>query len=123
SAADIEQVAADPRLHMHLLPYQQGLRIQLMVRPLPGAGPYFRPGEGAESVIADLNGIRTEARRDLNAEREAERQLLAEVQALEHAEDEHGEWLLGAPVQCLELLAELQELDAGKVLIAWPEGE
>jgi hypothetical protein len=43
SAADIEQVAADPRLHLHLLPYQQGLRIQLMVRPLPDAGPYFRP--------------------------------------------------------------------------------
>jgi SNF2 family DNA or RNA helicase len=123
SAADIEQVAADPRLHLHLLPYQQGLRIQLMVRPLPDAGPYFRPGDGAESVIADVGGIRTEARRDLNAEREAERQLLSEVQALEQAEDEHGEWLLGAPVQCLELLAELQELDAGKVVIAWPEGE
>ena len=123
SAADIEQVAADPRLHLHLLPYQQGLRIQVLVRPLPDAGPYFRPGEGAESVIADVKGVRTEAKRDLNLEREAERQLLAEVQALEYAEDEHGEWLLAAPVQCLELLAQLQELDADKIVVAWPEGE
>ena len=123
SAADIERVPGDARLHVHLLPYQQGLRIQVMVRPLPGAGPYFRPGEGFENVIADLDGVRTEARRDLNAEREAERQLLAAVPALEQAEDEHGEWLLGAPIQCLELVTQLQELDAENILVAWPEGE
>jgi SNF2 family DNA or RNA helicase/predicted negative regulator of RcsB-dependent stress response len=123
SPGDIEQVAADPRLHVHLLPYQQGLRIRIMVRPLPDAGPYLRPGDGAESVIADVNGVRTEAKRNLNAEREAERQLLADCHALEAAEDEHGEWLLGAPIQCLELLAELQELDTSRVVIAWPEGE
>jgi SNF2 family DNA or RNA helicase len=123
SVGDIEQVEADPRLHLHLLPYQQGLRIRVMVRPLPDAGPYLRPGDGAESVIADVAGRRLEARRNLNAEREAERQLLADCHAFEAAEDEHGEWLLGAPVQCLELLAELQELDASKVVVAWPEGE
>jgi len=123
SPGDLEQVAADARLHLHLLPYQQGLRIRILVRPLPDAGPYLRPGDGAESVIADVNGIRMEARRDLNAEREAERQLLADCRALEAAEDEHGEWLLGSPIQCLELLAELQELDASRVIIGWPEGE
>jgi SNF2 family DNA or RNA helicase len=123
SPADIEQVAADPRLHLQLRSYQQGLRVQLMVRPLPDAGPYLRPGDGAESVIADVGGVRLEARRDLNAEREAQRQLLADVQAFEYAEDEHGEWLLAAPLQCLELLAQLQELDPGRVLVTWPEGE
>jgi len=123
SPGDIEQVAADARLHLHLLPYQQGLRIRILVRPLPDAGPYLRPGDGAESVIADVQGVRMEARRDLNAEREAERQLLADCRALEAAEDEQGEWLLGSPIACLELLAELQELDAGRVIIAWPEGE
>ena len=126
SPGDLEQVAADPRLHLHLLPYQQGLRIRILVRPLPDAGPYLRPGDGAESVIADVNGIRMEARRNLNAEREAERQLLADCRALEAAEDEHGEWLLGSPIACLELLAELQELqerDPGRVIVGWPEGE
>ena len=126
SPGDLEQLAADPRLHLHLLPYQQGLRIRILVRPLPDAGPYLRPGDGAESVIADVNGIRMEAQRDLNAEREAERQLLADCRSLEAAEDEHGEWLLGSPIACLELLAELQELqerDPGRVIIGWPEGE
>ena len=123
SAADIEQVAADPRLHVHLLPYQQGLKMQILVRPLPGAGAYYPPGSGAESVIADVDGVRTEARRDLNAEREAERQLVGACHALEHAELEHGEWLLAAPVHCLELVAGLQEVDPRQVLVAWPEGE
>lgn len=126
SPADIEQVAGDARLHVQLRSYQQGLRVQVMVRPLPDAGPYFRPGDGAESVIADVNGVRLEARRDLNAEREAERQLLADVQAFEYAEDEHGEWLLAAPIQCLELLTQLQEVqerEPGRMLVAWPEGE
>lgn len=123
SAADIEQVPADPRMHVHLLPYQQGLKMQILVRPLPGAGSYYPPGDGGESVIADVDGIRTEARRNLNGEREAERELVATCHALEHAEPEHGEWLLGQPIACLELLAELQELDPAKVVVAWPEGE
>jgi SNF2 family DNA or RNA helicase len=123
SPADIEQVAADPRLHVHLLPYQQGLRVRVLVRPLPEAGPWLRPGDGAESIIADVNGVRMEAKRNLNAEREAERQLLADCKALENAEDEHGEWMLGQPFHCLELLTELQELDASRVVVGWPEGE
>jgi hypothetical protein len=123
SSADIEQVPADPRMHVHLLPYQQGLKMQILVRPLPGAGSYYPPGDGGESVIADVDGVRTEARRDLNGERDAERELVGACHALDHAEPEHGEWLLGQPIACLELLAELQELDPLKVVVAWPEGE
>ncbi|NHZ44127.1 DEAD/DEAH box helicase [Massilia aquatica] len=123
SAADIAQVEADSRLHVHLLPYQQGLKMQVLVRPLPDAGAYYPPGSGAESVIADVGGARVEARRNLNAEREAERQLVGALHVLEQAEAEHGEWLLANPIECLELLAELQELDPARVLLAWPEGE
>jgi SNF2 family DNA or RNA helicase len=122
SPGDIEQVAADPRLHLHLRPYQQGLSMQVLVRPLDN-GAYYAPGAGAESVIADVNGVRTEARRDLNAEREAERQLVGACHALEHGELEHGEWLLGQPLLCLELVDELRQLDPAKVVVAWPEGE
>jgi superfamily II DNA or RNA helicase len=123
SAADLEQVEADSRLHVHLLPYQQGLRMQVLVRPLPDAGAYYAPGSGAESVIGDVNGVRMEAKRNLNGEREAERQLVGACHALEHAELEHGEWMLGQPLQCLELVAELQELERDKVVVAWPDGE
>ncbi|RZA35084.1 MAG: DEAD/DEAH box helicase, partial [Lysobacteraceae bacterium] len=122
SPGDIEQVAADPRLHLHLRPYQQGMSMQILVRPLDD-GAYYSPGTGAENVIADVNGVRLEARRDLNAEREAERQLVGACHALEHGELEHGEWLLGQPLQCLELVDELRAFDPAKVVVAWPEGE
>lgn len=123
SAADIARVEADSRLHVHLLPYQHGLKMQVLVRPLPDAGAYYPPGSGAESVIAEVGGARVEARRNLNAEREAERQLVGALHVLEQSESDHGEWLLANPIECLELLAELQELDPARVLLAWPEGE
>jgi len=123
SASDIETVDADPRLHLHLRPYQQGMRMQLLVRPLPDAGAYYGPGQGAASVIADVDGVRTEARRDLNAEREAERQLAATCPALEGAEFDHGEWLLGQPLLALELVDQLRDVDPQQIVVAWPEGE
>ena len=122
AAADMEQVDADPRLHVHLLPYQHGLKMQLMVRPLAN-GAYYPPGSGADTLIADAGGKPVQARRDLNAEREAERQLVGRCQILEEAEQEHGEWLLGQPALCLQLLVQLQALDPDDIVIAWPEGE
>src|SRR5471030_36443 len=122
AAADIEQIDADPRLHVHLLPYQHGLKMQLLVRPL-ATGAYYPPGSGGDTLIADVAGKPVQARRDLNAEREAERQLVGKCQILESAEQEHGEWLLGQPVLCLQLLVELQEIDPASIVLAWPEGE
>ncbi|MDC8758013.1 DEAD/DEAH box helicase [Janthinobacterium fluminis] len=122
-AAHAEQIDADARLHVHLLPYQQGLKMQILVRPLSGGGAYYAPGSGAESVFADVAGKPVQARRDLNGEREAQRQLVGKCLALEAAGEEHGEWLLGQPATCLQLLVELQELDPDSIVLAWPEGE
>jgi hypothetical protein len=118
----VQQIDADARLHVHLLPYQQGLKMQILVRPLE-LGAYYAPGSGAASVIADVAGKALQARRSLNAERAAQRDLIALCPVLEQAEEQHGEWLLGQPATCLQLLVELQQLDAGKVVLAWPEGE
>jgi len=122
-AANAEQCDADPRLHIHLLPYQQGLKMQVQVRPLRDAGPYYAPGAGAESVIADVNGRSVQARRSLADERDAERQLVLKCEVLQQASEEHGEWLLGEPALCLQLLAELQGIEENKIVLAWPEGE
>jgi superfamily II DNA or RNA helicase len=122
---NIHASAVDPdvRLHVHLLPYQQGLRMQVQVRPLPDAGPYYAPGAGAETVITELAGRSVQVRRNLAGERDALRQLVLKCPVLEEAEYEHDEWLLGQPALCLQLLTELQELGPERVLVAWPEGE
>jgi hypothetical protein len=122
AAPDMQQVEADARLHVHLLPYLHGLKMQLLVRPLAN-GAYYAPGAGADSVIVDVGGKPVQARRQLIDERDAERELIAKCPVLESAEQDHGEWLLGQPALCLQLLLELQELKAGSIVIAWPEGE
>ncbi|MGV7208274.1 DEAD/DEAH box helicase [Oxalobacteraceae bacterium A2-2] len=122
SSSNIEQVQADARLHLHLLPYQHGLKLQILVRPLPD-GAYYAPGSGAESVIADAGGRPVEAKRQLNAERDAQRQLVEHCDVLLEAEQEHGEWALGQPALCLRLLEQVQALDPDSIVLAWPEGE
>jgi len=122
SAGDIQQVEADTRLHVHLLPYQRGLKMQVLVRPL-AAGAYYAPGSGADSVIADMGGKPVEARRNLIGERDSERHLVSKCEILAEAEQDHGEWLLGQPALCLQLLEELQALDPDSIVLAWPEGE
>ncbi|TFW21978.1 SNF2-related protein [Duganella callida] len=122
AAPDMEQMDADMRLHIHLLPYQHGLKMQILVRPLVN-GAYYKPGDGADSVIAEIGGKPVQARRKLIDERDAERDLIAKCEVLQSAEQEHGEWLLGQPALCLQLLVELQALDPASLVIAWPEGE
>jgi hypothetical protein len=121
-ADNVAQIDADARLHVHLLPYQQGLKMHILVRPLE-LGAYYAPGSGAASVIADVGGKPLQARRNLNAERAAQRDVIALCPVLDEAEQEHGEWLLGQPATCLQLLVELQQLDPAQVVLAWPEGE
>ena len=121
-AAQAEQVDADARLHLHLLPFQHGLKMQVLVRPLPG-GAYYAPGSGAESVFAEVDGKALQARRDLERECADERRLIERCPILEQAEQAHGEWLLGEPALCLQLLVELQELEQDAIVLAWPEGE
>jgi SNF2 family DNA or RNA helicase len=122
SGGEIEQVEADTRLHVHLLPYQRGLKMQVLVRPL-ASGAYYAPGSGADSVIADAGGKPVEARRNLIGERDAERHLISKCEVLAEAEQDHGEWLLGQPALCLQLLEEVNALDPDSIVLAWPEGE
>ena len=121
-AANVRQVEADTRLHAHLLPYEAGLKLQILVRPFADAGPYFTPGSGPESVIAEIEGQPCQARRELKAERKAEIQLTGACPTLTLLEPVHGEWLIDEPSAALELLGQLQA-QGEQVVIAWPEGE
>ena len=53
-----EEVPAQTLPHIHLLPANSGLKITLLSRPFTQGGPYFRPGAGGETVIAEIEGKR-----------------------------------------------------------------
>ena len=119
---NLEEVAADSLPHVHLLPFGEGLKIELRVRPFATGGPSYRPGAGGEWVIAEIDGKRVQARRDLKLERRRVAQVVTAVPSLSRQPTVGGEWILPDPEACLEALLELQAL-GDQAVLEWPEGE
>lgn len=123
SSSGAEQVEADATPRVHLLPLGEGLRVALLIRPFATGGGYFQPGHGGESVLAEIDGKRCQARRDLGLEKRRAEAVLQACPALARAErDASGDCLLEEPEQCLELLLQLQALPAEQAVLEWPEG-
>lgn len=120
--ADAEEVESHPEPHVHLLPAGDGLKVSLLTRPFGEDGPYYRPGTGGEMVVAEVGDKRLQTHRDLKAEQKLARAVENACPTLKRVEDEAGEWLIGDPEDCLELILELQDL-GDKAVIEWPEGE
>lgn len=121
SVAEAAQVNAEARLHVHLIPYGDGLKMQILVKPFGEHGPAYQPGKGGEQVIAEVEGRRLQARRALDAERAAAAALVERCPALNEAVDAHGDWYLASPETCLELLMQLHA--CGDIALSWPQGE
>ncbi|MDV7393358.1 ATP-dependent helicase, partial [Arthrospira platensis SPKY1] len=94
----------------------------MRVRPFAAAGPYYQPGFGGERVIAEIDGKRVQARRDLKLERQRVAQVVTATPTLSRQPAVGGEWILPDPETCLEALLELQAL-GDQVILEWPEGE
>ena len=119
----LEDVAADPTPHLLLMPAGGGLRAEVVVRPLGESGAVAPPGRGGATLIAEVEGRRVQARRDLARERELADRLEATLAPVGDVEDAaQGIWTIGDPERCLELLEALRELPEGSVIIEWPKG-
>lgn len=121
-AAHIATVPADARLYAHLLPLKEGLRVQILVRPLTD-GSWLSPGKGSANVLGEQAGVPIQASRDLKAELLALDQLVSICPALNEAENQDQEWQLSHPEHCLELLMQLREVPEDVLQLVWPEGE
>jgi superfamily II DNA or RNA helicase len=124
-AAHIEEVAADPRIHLQLRRAAQGLIIRPRVAPL-GEGPTFAPGAGRVSVLGtrkDTEGMRTlRSVRDLDDERARLSHILEVCPTLRDSELTGTEHRVADLTSCLELICELRGL-GDEVVIEWPEGK
>ncbi|MEZ5452099.1 MAG: DEAD/DEAH box helicase [Thiothrix sp.] len=116
-------VEADPRVHVHMLPWGEGgLRFLMRVQPLGGTGPTFPPGAGRGNVMAEVDGKLLKTSRNLKQERKQADALLQDCPALSGWEDVNDDYATDDPEQCLEALQQLHELGE-RVALAWPEGE
>jgi len=107
---------------VQLVPYGEGLKLGLVVRPFGADGPAYIAGLGGRSVLATVAGQQLRANRDLAREL-AERAALTE--ACGTLRDRGGSDLHELVIEdlegCLELLLELRSY-AGPISAEWPEG-
>ena len=68
---------AENRLHALFTPQGNGYQLEFLMKPFGDLPPYFKPGQGTETVVTEVDGIPTRTKRDLNFERE----LVAEIEA------------------------------------------
>ncbi len=127
---DAEEKAPDSRIHANLLPYGDGLRATLRVKPFGEFGAYFPPGHGRAKLSIEHEGHRYQTTRDLKKEKELLDSLLQHCSILGEEDEFNDEYLLDEPQDCLELLEQLhkeaatdEEGKEANVIIAWPEGE
>ncbi len=119
---ELPEVPASTQIHAHLLPLGEGLRLELLVRPLGDGGPYSPPGKGSVLWVGDVQKQRTQTKRSLKKERDALEHVLAQAPYLSEWPHDDGEWRFEDPEDCLEILQELQEL-GDQVQVEWPEGQ
>ncbi len=121
-----ETVESDPRLHLHLLPWSQGLRLLMRIQPFGDNGPAFPPGDGRATVLSEIDGQLQKTTRDLDQERQSAESIIENATALAHWDDPAEECLLDDPEQCLEALSQLQQMSTEpehQLELSWPEGE
>ncbi len=119
-------VESDPMIHVHIIPYGSGFRIELFVRPFSQGGPYLKPGMGVANLLAEVDGRRLRTKRNLRLEEEKAREIEEGCPMLDLAidfeQENKREWHLLDPEECLQVLLEIEEIK-DKVVLEWPEGE
>lgn len=124
TAHSITTVAADVQPRAHLLPHGEGLRLEIFVKPLGTGGPALKPGVGVPNLMADVEGRRCQAERDLRQEQQRTATLVRSLPSLSTLPELDGQWFAAEVEEALQLLLELREAQArNEVVVEWPEGE
>ena len=121
---NLPSVEAENRIHALITPNGEGFHLEFFVKPFGTIPPYFKPGKGGESVIADVDGVRTRTKRDLKGERK----LLDEIEQmcpfLAEFESRNYEWELNDAEECLTAMLEMEKPRVeGKLVVEWTKGQ
>ena len=125
-AKDIVFVEADSTIYIHILPFGSGFRLEMLVKPFKDGSHYVKPGQGAENIMAEIEGTRVQTKRNLAEEEHKAREIEEQCPILDLAVDleqeRDREWHLQDPEDCLQALLELREI-SDQVVVEWPEGQ
>jgi hypothetical protein len=120
--AVVEEIPAAAGIYVQLLPFGAGFRLEMFVKPFTDGGPYLKPGQGMETIMAEVNGQRLQTRRNLAFEEENACRVEAACPTLAQCKPGNRVWHLHDIDDCLQVLLELQEI-TDSVTVEWPEGQ
>ncbi|KAF1011527.1 MAG: RNA polymerase-associated protein RapA [Pseudomonas fluorescens] len=118
----IPHVSPDETIYAHLLPLGEGLRLQLLVRPLT-SGAWLPPGRGNKILNGEQDGQAVQTQRDLQTEQQRMQQVLRACPLLATTEPDNTEWHFTDPQDALEALTQLRAVEPALLGCVWPEGE
>ncbi|MBF0337447.1 MAG: DEAD/DEAH box helicase [Nitrospirae bacterium] len=122
SLENARDIHADAHPHIRLLPYREGLKVEMTIRPFGDAGPYLKPGVGGINLLIEIDGKPCQTRRDFEQEKKNASDVINTSAILQETEQNDWEWVVEDPQSCLQLLVELREIGDG-VMLEWPEGQ
>ncbi len=118
-----ESVMGNAQPHIHLQPFQAGLRVEFFVQPFGTEGPFCRPGEGAVNIFANIGDMPKTAKRDLHEERRRLAAVTAACPAIAARTESDASICLPSPIEALETLIELEDLASSQgIVLHWPKG-
>jgi SNF2 family DNA or RNA helicase len=121
---NIQTVEGNSTPHIHLLPMGEGFQLEMYVKPFGEHPPYYKPSEGGQVILTEIEGERVQAERQLEEEKKLAREIIKNCPSLEDTRKLDKIWEFDSPESCLEILTELEPLKIeGKVVIEWPKGE
>ena len=121
---DLKDVEAHLIPHVLLLPMGEDFKVEVFAKPFDSEPPYLKPGEGRETIMAEVGGERVRTQRALQQEKKAAKALLKACPTLQRNVGQDWEWYLEDTESCLNLLVELDTLrQENQVVIEWPKGE
>ena len=115
-------VKADGTPHAHIIPHQEGICLEFLVKPCGEEGSSFRPGKGGKNVLTEIKGKKIQAVRDCDDEKRRHNAVIQACPTFNHLEKIENQWLADDPEDALELLLELKEC-GDEVVLEWPQGE
>jgi len=121
---DLPTKRGNANIHVHIMPFGDGFKLEMFAKPLVTEPPYFKPGKGRKEFVAEIKKKRTLVKRTLSKEKDNARKVETECPTLQQVDSYQGEWTFEEVETCLNILLELEPLkESGLVTLEWPKGE
>jgi superfamily II DNA or RNA helicase len=118
-AGAIRSMTANDRLHLLLTRRGESLEVRPQVFPLGSDGPSCVPGQGQRLVVANVQGERLQAARDLDAEQRRLDAFVSRCPSLEQTFSDGACWQFNERDDGLAFLLELKRIDDHDLSVDW----